>query len=300
MKPRKYDSPAAFKQALEDRLRSQAKGGMELSRRRQLLVFERYLARITQTFGERVLLKGGLVLELRLDRARTTKDIDLRVSGDSKALLELLRQAGRLDLGDFLTYEVQADQHHPEFQNEGMKYEGQRFRAEGKLAGKLYGQAFGIDVAFGDPIIGKPETLTAPDELAFARIPAPTIRAYPLETHIAEKLHAYTLPHERENTRVKDLPDIALLASIRELDFGTLREALATVFKYRATHNLPVNLPPPPASWTKVYLKMSKDNGLAWDTIESVTAAASAFIQPCLMEGPDMKWVPSKWSWNSK
>jgi hypothetical protein len=46
MKSRRYDSPAAFKQALEDRLRSQSEGGMELSRHRQLLVFERYLARI--------------------------------------------------------------------------------------------------------------------------------------------------------------------------------------------------------------------------------------------------------------
>jgi hypothetical protein len=39
-------------------------------------------------------------------------------------------------------------------QNDGMQYEGLRFRAECRLAGKLYGQPFGVDVAFGDPILG--------------------------------------------------------------------------------------------------------------------------------------------------
>jgi hypothetical protein len=45
------------------------------------LVFDRFLARVVAVLGDAVLLKGGLVLELRLERARTTKDIDLRVTG---------------------------------------------------------------------------------------------------------------------------------------------------------------------------------------------------------------------------
>lgn len=42
---RKYASPEAFKQALEQRLRAEAKTGAELARKRQLLVFDRFLAR---------------------------------------------------------------------------------------------------------------------------------------------------------------------------------------------------------------------------------------------------------------
>jgi hypothetical protein len=38
-------------------------------------------------------------------------------------------------------------------ETEGLKYDGFRLRAEAKLAGKLYGQRFGVDVAFGDPIL---------------------------------------------------------------------------------------------------------------------------------------------------
>ena len=106
MTARKYESPGDFKQALEARLRNASVTGLDFARRRQLLVFDHFLARVVQVMGETVILKGGLVLELRLERARTTRDIDLRFDGDEASILPRLRQAGRLDLGDFLAFEV--------------------------------------------------------------------------------------------------------------------------------------------------------------------------------------------------
>ena len=82
MTAKTYASPLAFRQALEQRLRAASRTGVELSRKRQLLVFDRFLARVVQVRGDAAVLKGGLVLELRLQRARTTKDVDLRVLGD--------------------------------------------------------------------------------------------------------------------------------------------------------------------------------------------------------------------------
>jgi hypothetical protein len=38
------------------------------------------------------MLKGGLVLELRLERARTTKDVDLRMVGSPDDILAKLRR----------------------------------------------------------------------------------------------------------------------------------------------------------------------------------------------------------------
>jgi hypothetical protein len=76
VKPRTYDTPGAFKSALEDRLEAASTSGVDFARRRQLLVFDRFLARMAVAFGDAVMLKGGLVLELRLERARTTKDVD--------------------------------------------------------------------------------------------------------------------------------------------------------------------------------------------------------------------------------
>ena len=160
---RTYATPAAFKQALEQRLRSMSITGSSFARRRQLLVFDRFLARIVTVFGDAVTLKGGLVLELRLERARTTKDVDLRVIGSPDDVLAKLQQAARLDLGDFLAFEVGPDHEHPNIQNHGIQYDGMRFRSECLLPGKLFGDPFGVDVAFGDPILDEPEVMTADD-----------------------------------------------------------------------------------------------------------------------------------------
>jgi hypothetical protein len=212
-----YASPLAFKAALEQRLRGLARSGVEFVRKRQLLVFDRFLARALAIMGKAAVLKGGLVLELRLERARTTKDIDLGLTGSPERVLTTLQEAARLDLGDYFTYQVGPDSDHPEIQNDGI-YDGLRFRAECRLAGKPYADPFGIDVAFGDPILGEPDVIVAEDTLGFAGVEPPTLRVYPVETHIAEKLHAYTLPRARPNTRIKDLPDIALLATSKSVD----------------------------------------------------------------------------------
>ena len=82
-------------------------------------------------------------------------------------------------------------------------------------------------------MFGEPDVIETPDTLAFAGIPPASVRVYPLETHIAEKLHAYTIPRPRPNTRVKDLPDIALLAGVREIEPANLRAALDRILEDR-------------------------------------------------------------------
>lgn len=298
MTVRAYPSPAAFKQALEQRLRAGARTGAELARRRQLLVFERFLARIDAVFGEAATLKGGLVLELRIKRARTTRDVDLRLIGSTGQALPKLQEAARRDLADFMTFEVGADEDHPEIRNDAIQYDGLRFRAECRLAGKLYGQPFGVDVAAGDPILGEPEVVRAEDVLAFAGIPPPELRLYPIETHIAEKLHAYTMPRPRLNSRVKDLPDLALLATARPLEASRLRAALEQTFTFRKTHALPSRLPAPPDAWTSPYAAMARDDRLSWPTLAEVTAAAAAFLDPVLVGGAPGTWEPAGWSWS--
>lgn len=184
MTVRTYSTPNDFKVALEARLRSSA--GVNLARRRQLFIFDRFLARAVEVLGDSVILKGGLALEVRLERARTTKDIDLRWMGSPVGALDRMQEAGRRDLGDFLSFEVKRNEEHPGIEGEGIVYEGERFVATCKLGGKLYGNPFGIDVAFGEPILGEAERITADDVLAFVGIPPPVLLLYPIETHVAE------------------------------------------------------------------------------------------------------------------
>lgn len=297
MKPRSYGTAAAFKASLDQRLRQVAGTGADITRRRQLLVFDRYLARLGVVLGEAATLKGGLVLEVRLERARTTRDIDLRLAGSPDGLLGRLQEAGRLDLGDFMTFELRAHARHPDIAGPGVQYECQRFRAECRLAGVLYGQAFGVDVAFGDPMLGEPEVVRGDDLLAFAGIEPAVMRLYPVETHIAEKLHAYTLPRPTPSTRVKDLPDLALLGQVGERDAARMRAAIQQTFSYRRTHAAPARLPDPPSAWKRPYAEMAKEDELPWPTLAAVTEAARAFLDPILAEDRDGRWNATEWAW---
>lgn len=294
---RQYATPLAFKQALEQRLKSSSTTGADFGRRRQLLVFDRFLARLVRVAGDAVTLKGGLVLELRLARARTTKDIDLRMMGSSADVLERLQEAGRLDLGDSMRFEIQADTEHPEIQNDGMRYEGFRYRAECRLAGTVYGRPFGVDVAFGDPLIGEPDVVTADDTLGFAGIAPPSLRLYPVVSHIAEKLHALTMPRPRPNSRVRDLPDIALLASTGPIDGVDLRRAIEMTFAYRGTHPVPEAVPVPPDFWQAPYRAMAATDDLPWATLQQLKEAVSSFLDPVLGSGGIIRWEAAEWRW---
>lgn len=55
MTGQRYKTPAAFKAALEQRLKQASSGGADLNRQRQLLIFERFLARIVQRMGDAVI-----------------------------------------------------------------------------------------------------------------------------------------------------------------------------------------------------------------------------------------------------
>jgi hypothetical protein len=136
------------------------------------------------------------------------------------------------------------------------------------------------------------------DFLAFVGAPRARHRVYPCVGHIAEKLHAYTLPRKRENSRVKDLPDIALLAQVGPHDAGRLRMALKATFDLRKTQPLPTALPAPPSSWQPVYERMAGEDELPWRTLPEVFDAVRRFIDPVLADATGM-WDPTRWSWKT-
>ncbi|MCZ7583712.1 MAG: nucleotidyl transferase AbiEii/AbiGii toxin family protein [Deltaproteobacteria bacterium] len=123
-------------------------------------------------------------------------------------------------------------------------------------------------------------------------------RVYPVETHIAEKFHAYTMPRRSPNSRVKDLPDIALLATARPLAAGMVRVAIERTFQYRATHAVPQTLPDPAAGWKLVYERIAHADDLPWKTIEHLVDAVRRFMDP-LLGGVVGMWNPRRWAWES-
>jgi len=216
--------------------------------------------------------------------------------GRPPELLQNLQDACNLELGDYFEFEASPDARHPTIEGEGIVYEGLRFRIEARIAGKIYGSRFGLDVGFGDRMLVPPEIRRGNDFFSFADLPPTTIRAHAREVHIAEKLHAYTLPRLNENSRVKDLPDIVLLAMAGALDADTLYNAINATFVFRASHAVPTALPLPPSNWIRRYEDMARENSLPWPTLDDVFERARNFLDPMLSEKSGT-WNPITWSW---
>jgi hypothetical protein len=297
VKPVSYSTPLAYKQALETRVRRAAAAAqLDMNRFRQTLIYDRFLARIAQRFGDRIVVKGGVGLELRLDRARSTRDIDLRLSGTEKGLLEELKATGEIDLGDRLTFIVDDSPDGDTIGGPGVICEGRRYRAEARLAGTIYGSPFGVDVAFGDPLSGAPELIEGTHFFDFIGLPATRILVYPREAHLAEKVHAYTVPRVSENSRVKDLPDMALLAQTGPFSALELRAAIERTFLFRGTHTMPGRLPSPPASWAVPYERMASQDRLPWRDLPALERVVREFLDP-MLAGQAGTWSPAAWTW---
>lgn len=104
----RYETPEAFRTALEQRLKNEANAtSVALMRLRKRVAFERFLARLAASGLGGWVLKGAFALELRLGlRTRMTKDIDLARNGDEEDATEHLNAAMAVDLGDFFDFDV--------------------------------------------------------------------------------------------------------------------------------------------------------------------------------------------------
>ncbi|HEX5309384.1 MAG TPA: nucleotidyl transferase AbiEii/AbiGii toxin family protein [Solirubrobacteraceae bacterium] len=275
----RYGNATAFRQALEERLKTRAHGdGAQLARDRKRVVFDRLLARLLAVAPGRWLLKGGFALELRLaGRARATKDVDIDWQADEELLLDTLIDAATHDPGDYFTFTIERTGA-PEDRLGG----SHRFRVSASLAGRQF-ETFLLDVGFRRDEDVTADTLTTEALLGFADIPPVEVLAVPLEIQIAEKLHAYTRTYEggRPSTRAKDLVDLALIATNSTLDAALLRMAIDRAFTRRTTHPLPTALPQPPGDWASQYRRLAQEVGAPAD-LDAGYADASAFLAPIL------------------
>lgn len=301
MSKRKPQNPTAFKTAFEERLRTQARDkGQNFQRLQALFAMDRFVARLQHLHSGKVLIKGGYAMEIRLQdaetRARTTRDLDITCRLPADRGLELLRQVGAVQLQDFLSYDVTEDK---ELACEGNEYGGTRYRVECRLAGRAY-QSFKLDVAFGEPI-SDAQSVQSPflsDWLQELDIPVTIHPLISVEQHLAEKLHAYTIPRSYTNSRVRDLPDMGLLMA-EPIEASRLSQSLADLFGRRATHSLPQSLQDYPAEWEAPYFKiLQQDPHLTWASLPDLHERLQAFWNPLLAGQCDrQRWDPKSWAW---
>lgn len=291
----KYQDPASFRQALEQRLKDRADGdGALLARMRKRVAFDRLLVRLAAVAPEQWLLKGGFALDLRLSaRARSTKDVDIEWRAENEELLDVLLDAAAHDAGDFFVLTIEGTDA-PEDRLGG----SHRFKVSTSLAGRPF-ESFVLDVGHRETQEIQSETLRTDDLLAFAGIEPVEVEAIALEVQVAEKLHALTRTYEggRTSTRTKDLVDIVLISTLSSLDAENLKREIQEVFTKRGTHPVPYAVPPPPPDWDQPFLRLADEVGIP-NKLAAGHRTAAAFLDPILSgEVTAGTWNPENQRW---
>lgn len=266
-----FGSEKFFRISLQKRLINIAneKGG-DIQELMKKVAFDRFLCRLFSAEESPWLLKGGYALELHFDTSRTTKDIDLVLKNHNIVrrndtpiweidfIKESLNAYLNKELNDFFTFVLTGE----EKSLDNTPYGGKRYSIESRIAGKRY-VSFHIDISVND-VSKRPyfETIDGKDWIGFAGIPPVKCNILAAEEIFAEKFHAYTLPRDKENTRVRDIMDMYLLIDSKRIEPNRLIECMNNVFRRRKTHEIPENFPQPPISWEKRCNEIAKNCGI--------------------------------------
>jgi hypothetical protein len=282
-----YATAEAFRRALEERLkRASLTNQIDVNDLRRQVVFDRLLARLFREESTPWALKRGYAMELRLKGARSTVDIDLTLQrvaaatsagGDTNQVVrEMVQSAADKLLGDWFEYTIGL----PIMDLTAAPYGGARYPVEARMGARIFAR-FHLDVGIGDVVIQPLETVACQDWLGFAGIQRPQVRMIPGEQQFAEKIHAYTLPRNTANSRVKDLVDLALLIGSGGLDKLRIRDALRLTFERRGTHDLPAGLIPPSADWQIPFHALAEECGLPTD-VATVFSEVQEYVEEVL------------------
>ena len=295
-----YQTAAAFRVALEHRLRDEARqSGVALQRLRKEAAFNRLLARLQRVAPHSWALKGGLALIARLgSQVRATKDADANWRATQQTLEDALDTIEDLDIGDWFTFSI----------GDGRALLGEgdagalRYPVTSRLDSRTFEQlSFDVNISGADD--DRPTELVTVSRNPFAFVSEPPLRI-PMITpaqQLAEKLHAYTRRYDDEpSSRAKDLFDTLVIADhIRLPDGATFSAEVQRTFAIRSTP-WPPQLTAPPTAWTGPWKAFVAEYPLPWRTVEDAYSAFRRFWEPVLQGAAARiaaNWQSDDWHW---
>ena len=193
---------------------------------------ERLLYRVSVSqYKDNFLLKGGsLLYAFNGLETRPTIDIDFmarRISRNREDLERVFREILSIECEkDGVTFDVEGLRSEPITVEKD--YPGTRFFITAQMDSIVYPMS--IDIGFGDVVTPSPVEVDFP--LLLGDIPAVSIKAYSLETVVAEKFHAM-IDRDVTNSRMKDFFDCYQILTTKELDDEGLFEAIKATFDNR-------------------------------------------------------------------
>jgi predicted nucleotidyltransferase component of viral defense system len=258
-----------------------------------VVAIDRLLVRLLQAAPGQWVVKGGYANQLRRpDDARFTEDLDLKIDAAIETAPELIASGFAVDLGDDFSYEV-ATSPAP---LEGPPGGGLRFVVVARLAGTELVR-FKVDVSAADVVVGDVESYLSDPVLERLGFRPSRFPVYPVNQHLAEKLHALTLPRAVENTRARDLVDLLWFVNHFTFRSDTLAIACIATFERRATHAWPPVIDVPPDSWSRPYQVWRAELDLAERNPAAAASTLRSFLEPVYLGVASLAWNPAAQEW---
>ncbi len=195
-------------------------------------LLERLVARLTSdpVMKLKLVFKGGYVALRFYESSRYTIDLDaLLYKANLRESLEHARQLAEQDIGDATWFKYENEVN---LETQG-EYGGIRLVFRCGIGQQLNdlrrAQILHLDIGIGDPITPSPINADLSEMLGGGDL---SWQVYPIETMIAEKIHALIARGEN-SSRSKDIYDLSIF--LPKANHDILHQALSACFDYRGT-----------------------------------------------------------------
>lgn len=264
---------------------------------------ERLLYRLSiSAHRDRFVLKGALLFVTWLhDPFRPTRDLDLLGYGanDVETIAETFRSICSTPVpNDGVAFDINGLT--AAAIREDLEYGGVRVQTNSVIDGARI--PIQVDIGFGDIVTPGPVEIDYPVLLDF---PSPHLRAYPIESVIAEKFQAI-VQLGIANSRLKDFYDLWLISQTFELDGATLSAAVQRTFERRQTP-MPTDVP---SGLTRLYAEEWDVRWKAFLNREHMNAAPTdlgqildslrRFLVPLMALSNAGAYWPSRGPWSNR
>jgi hypothetical protein len=294
---RRFKTPAAFRQALTDRLKALAKTSRwSLPQLQRQFAYDRLLERLYQR-SDGWIVKGAAALLARDIGSRATVDLDVyhvSVGGASEADL---RAAAAADIGDWFRFEIGPSR------AMGGGVRGVRLPVAAYVGTVPWAQ-FNLDVASSDlRMTGSPERVAPLARIIIPGVEQHGYRAYPLVDHVADKIAAILQVYGRDrmpSTRYKDLVDLVAIIRSASFDAEAQRTAVSSEAARRGIEMPQRFVVPDREMWERGYrAEAARSHPSSAATLDEALAIVRPFIDPLLDGTAAGQWSPQDGRWDA-